>query len=360
MVSLTGILFYLQLGMLTATWHSLSAFERELDADLIITARSNGARDRLLVTRIETISPENLYVHPNVRLADAHFKTLIFDRSPLFRQVTGINVTAAIVDTSPSSMTFPKTLDPNAKALLGAAGTALVSVEIAEQLGLEIGDWLKLRSVPLRIVGTFSAPFDDRVNTLISRQTLRSYFPTFGRQSGPPSAILARLHDTSQIESTISELSSWLGNRGLEVVRPETYARDLSLDIVHTSNQFRTAFFVAGFVMLVAVIITAQTLRLAITSLRSQFGTLRALGVSRMQIAKIIMELAFWIGIISAAFAASLAFSVQAIFSYLDLGMQVTWAAIQLVSVGLLFVALIAGLLCLPFALSVKPSELLR
>ncbi|MEM8816455.1 MAG: ABC transporter permease [Pseudomonadota bacterium] len=355
-IALTGVLFYLQAGMLSARWQSLSAFERELDADIIVRATGG----ILGVQPLRSVSAENFYIHSNVAVAEAFFKTVIMDRNPPPGDPREQDLRAVVVNTAPASMTFPRTLDPRAKSLLAVPGTALVSASLAAETGYTLGSSFSFKGSSLQVVGLFSASFEDRANVIISRRTVQTFYPQNPRGRRAPLAVLLRVEDPERIDSTIAELSQWLERRSAEAVRPEQYVLDASKLLLRADTILQTALLVAVFIVVVAIIITAQTLRSAITALRSQFGTLRALGVGQWRIAAVTMELALWVGLLSAVLAAAISFAVQAVFSYLGLAMLISWTAVGWISTCLLSVAVIAGALCLRFAFTVKPVELLR
>jgi len=355
-VALTGMLFYLQVGLITASWQKLTAFERELDTDIIV----RGNPGRFGIGFIQNMGAENFYMHSNVAVAEGYSKTVLTDKSPPPGDPRETDLKAIVVNTHPDSMTFPRTLDPAAKLLLDVPGTALVSESIAAEAGYALGSHFTLNGSTLQVVGLFSATFDDAVNVMISRRTLKTFYPQNTRGLNIPRAILLRLKDPQQIDSTIAELTPWLARRSASAIRPEQYVRDMSRRFLKSETALQTVILVAVFIVLIAIIITAQTLRSAITALRPQFGTLRALGVGQWRIAAITMELAFWVGLLSAVLAATAGFVIQAVFSYLGLDMLISWDAVAWISLGLLAVALIAGVLCLRFAFTVKPVELLR
>jgi len=356
-VALTGVLFYLQVGLISASWQKLTAFERELDADIIVRGSNPGMFG---MRALRGVSAENFFIHPNVAVVENFSRLLITDRNPPPGDPRETDLRATAVNTASDSMTFPKTLDPAAKPLLDVPGTALVSAELAAETGYALGTNFSFNGATLQVVGLFSASFDDRVNVLISRRTLQTFYPQNTRGGRIPQAILLRLKNPEQVDSTIAELTTWLARRSAEAIRPGQYVSDVSRLLLRSETLLRTVMLVAGFIILIAIIITAQTLRSAITALRPQFGTLRALGIGQWRIAAVTMELAFWVGLLSAVLAVTAGFTVQAVFSYLGLDMLISWDAVFWISLCLLVVALIAGVLCLRFAFTVKPVELLR
>ncbi len=355
-VALTGVLFYLQAGLISASWQKLTAFERELDTDIIV----RGIPGRFGFGIIRNVGAENFYIHPNIDMAEGFFRILITDRNPPPGDPRETDLKAIVVNAAPDSMTFPQTLDPAAKPLLDVPGTALVSDSLAAETGYSLGSQFSFNGSTLQVVGLFSATFDDEANVMISRRTVETFHPQNARGFSTPRAILLRVKDPQQIDSTIAELTPWLKRRSAEALRPEQYLTDMSRRFLRSETLLRTVILVAAFIVLIAIIITAQTLRSAITALRTQFGTLRALGVGQWRIAAVTMELAFWVGLLSAVLAVTAGFTVQAVFSYLGLDMLISWDAVLWISLCLLTVSLIAGVLCLRFAFTVKPVELLR
>ncbi len=357
-VSLTGLLCYLQAGFVLAKWQSLGAFERELSADIVVLRERPKGLARTSTAPIP-LEPENLYVHPAIESVEPFYLMRLVSRTAGDSNFDNA-VRAVVVDTRAGAMIYPKTLGEPARELLDVPGSALISRPYARAQGLGIGSTIELRGVSLSVVGVFTAPFAELSNTIVSRKTIDAYLPQFSRSAGVARAALIRVPDKNKIDEIIAELTPWLKKRRLEAIRPEDYVSGIAVALLRGNTSIQSTILVAVFVILVSVMITTQTLRAAVTSLRSQFGTMQALGISQWRISGLTMELALWTGVLGAVLAMTCAFVLQALFLFLDLNMLITWKLVAATTASLLAISLVSGVLCLTFVLSVKPVELLR
>ncbi len=352
-IALTGLIFYLLLGMLLNQWRSFSAFERELNADIIVNSEVATARYR----PITQLRPENFYLHPEIVSAQPYLRFGLIERTRLESGEFTL-LRAVVVDTADGAMSFPKSLPDRSRSLLRNTGNILVSERLLAQMELGTGDFINISDRPNRIVGAFTAPFDNRANIIMSIQTYRLYRGI--SQDTNPSLILLEINNLADLDQTIAELNSWIAQYGLIALRPAEFSRSMSLTALRDTPNFLVIFYIVILVVIVAILIAAQALRSAILAMRSQFATMKALGIPGWRVSLFTMEIAFWTGILGAVTAISSALLCQAILLKFNLTILITGQLVVLISGALMAMALLAGLLCLSIVLRVKPVELLR
>lgn len=352
-LSLTGLVFYLLLGMLVAQWYAFGAFERELDADIIVTSSQEAERFR----SIETFPIESIYLHLGIVQAQPYSRSIMRDfvNSPTGERIM---VSGSIIDTAENSMLYPKSLTQDARKLLAVPGAVLISKRMMDKMELTLGDEISVFRNTATIAGYFHAPFDNQTNLMMSARTMLEYR---GRTvQSKPIAYLLRLKNGEDVGGVIEELNVWLRGKGLVALEPKNYTTNMSVSRLLQSRQVLLVFYVGGFVIVVATLIATQSLRSALMSWSSQFATMRALGISNWRIVLFTMELSFWIGALAATAAISFGLVSQAVLKSMDFSIFVTLEMIIWVSIILLSMAAISGLLSLSVILKMKPLELLR
>jgi putative ABC transport system permease protein len=111
---------------------------------------------------------------------------------------------------------------------------------------------------------------------------------------------------------------------------------------------------------LIGVGITSQTLRGAILANIKEFASLRALGVSMGSLRLIVLELAFWVGIVGLGATALFTFVVSLLAKGggLPMGFPVPW--VVGVAILLMVISTASGLMALGVLKKSQPADLLR
>jgi putative ABC transport system permease protein len=146
----------------------------------------------------------------------------------------------------------------------------------------------------------------------------------------------------------------------LEAVKPEDYASGEGINQLLTSSFGWILMGSAIFGLIVGCGVASQTLRGAFLAQLTEFGALRALGVSKGRMALVALEQAWWTGLLSIPIAAILAHGIRLIAMQFDLTIALPNGLLMATSALLLLVALFAGLISLTAVTRVEPAELLR
>ncbi len=353
-LTLSGVLIYLQMGIMLGGWQSLGAFTRELNADLVIRPIERPGRwnNRF----VDEGAKDDVWLHPNVK----QMEPVGMDFSRLRFRFNGERERIRImtINTLPNSMTMPISFTKEAKTLLNIPGNILISRKYATKVGIQLGDQLKTDGMDITVAGIFAGKLKNQPG-FSSAATL-----ALAGDSGPKldftMMLLVKLKDQSQLKKTQGELSALLASRNLRAIPPTEMIRKTSLKELKDRPELRGFFFAAGLAIFVALAVVVQTLRAAILAQRTQFGCLRALGVSRWCISGIALEQAFWTGVLSTAIAFSATLVLQVMLSGKGVTLIITPTLVALVSIGTIVIAIFGGLISLTAVLGVKPADLLR
>ena len=112
--------------------------------------------------------------------------------------------------------------------------------------------------------------------------------------------------------------------------------------------------------VIVGVVITSQTLRAVILNSLREFATLRALGVPVAALRGIVLELAFWIGVLGLVGTAIAGGLAAVIARQAEVSLYFPWWALAATIVYTFVVALASGFVALRTLYATEPAELLR
>ncbi len=118
--------------------------------------------------------------------------------------------------------------------------------------------------------------------------------------------------------------------------------------------------YAAALGLLVGAVVTSQTLYAATAASLREFAVLRALGIPRWRMALLVINQAFWVGIIGVSLAVPAVYGLAALADRLTVQILLPWW-LQAAAAGVtLVMALGSGLLALRSLREVEPATLLR
>ena len=356
---LAGLLIYLQIGMVLSMWNGFGALERDSGADLVVrhslTLDSEAGREnfqRSLSPAVESA----LWVHPNVQAVERSSYNQA--NISLTENGTPENLSFRVLNVGTNSLAFPKTLGEQSRQIMETPGYIIVTKNTARQFGFILDDLIDHEKGDLRVGGIFDGSFGPWINGLMSTGTAELIEQ--GNNSGPVNSYLVGLKDPAKGELTKQQLETMLARHRVRVVTPGKSAIDTGFSEILKFGPVRSFFISSAFAVFIAIVIVVQTMRSAIQAQRTEFASLRALGISRWRMSLIAMEQAFWTGIISCAFAFSIAQILQLWLANIGLEMTFSQSLVIGVSLMIMIIALMAGLISLTAVLRVRPAELLR
>ena len=108
------------------------------------------------------------------------------------------------------------------------------------------------------------------------------------------------------------------------------------------------------------MVITSQTLSGAILASLKEFAALRALGVARAALRRVVIEQSFWVGVVGLGLAGALTALLAVIGHLAHVDMRYPWWMLLPLALTMLVVAVLSGLLALRPLNRVDPANLLR
>jgi len=356
---LAGLLMTTQLGLVSGFAESSSELERQLRADVVVipvagtSIRGFGRRGAIPTRRIGQI-----WMHNDVEFVQGYSprqgsaQWLTEDGSSEF-------ILIYTMDPGEDSMTFPRRFPESVRSVLATQGMVVLPRPTARALDVDVGSSGEINGntvVVGAVVEGLPSGFSRRV--FASPQTARELSSTRPQQF--VRSYLVRLREDADVDRFIDEMSPLLSRYGLQAIRPEEYAAGRGIAELLTSSFGWILIGSAVFGLVVGCGIASQTLRGAFLAQLREFGSLRALGVSKRRMAAVAMEQAFLTGVVSVPIAIVLSHAARVVARQFDIVIALSTELVIGTSVLLLVVALVAGVVSLTAVTRVEPAELLR
>jgi putative ABC transport system permease protein len=358
-LAFSGLLILAEVGMFVGIGKSFTATIDRSPADIMITA-----------PRAESLMNDNaglprrimplIFLHPEVvQVADMAGSGAMFRNfPPPGQKVKQDYVQLMSVDLEPGAVTWPTDFGPNLRVALSEPFSFAVDETALKQLGMKLGDRAILNGhvVKLRALLHNYANVN-RPMLMLSRDTLRlvGQAPDPDR-SGP---LMVRIRHPERAILVRDQLTALGHGQFRAWTRSElAKANDQALmkeQIIGIMMNFTIALGV-----FIGVGITWQTLRGAILANIKEFASLRALGVSVGSLRRVVLELAFWVGVVGLMATGLFVWAVSKLGEAGGVPMDFPAGYIVMSIVLLMVIAIGSGLLSLGVLKKSQPADLLR
>ena len=224
-----------------------------------------------------------------------------------------INVYIVGLDPTPGAMVLSEALPTDLRAALGEPDAVLVDRADLSKLETGVGGLAEINGRRVRIVGvTEGLRALGGVNVIASAATARRLDPAIGDGEGA-AYFTARLNDPLQADAVATDLRAVGRQRGFEPMPSKTFA-DRSVRYWLAESGAGVAFvFGSAVAILVAVIVTSQTLAAAVAASLKDYAALRALGFTIGALRAIVLAQTAWIAAAGVLLAGVLAATLAAV-----------------------------------------------
>jgi putative ABC transport system permease protein len=270
-----------------------------------------------------------------------------------------INVYLVGVDTHQDAMALSSALDPKLRAALETPDSVIIDAADLRKLETHMGGTAEINGRQVRVVGlTYGLRGLGGVNVITSLTTTRWLDPASGPQ-GDVAYFLAKLATPQKAKSVADRLNILGAQRGFEALTTDGFADRTTRYWLSESGAGAAFIFGSIIAILVAVVITSQTLLAAVSASIKEYAALRALGFSMSALRTIVLAQSFWVGTCGMIIAAVLTGVLALIEKSQNVPIILSPEVIGLGSLIILFVALLSGLLALRRVAQADPAALL-
>jgi putative ABC transport system permease protein len=270
-----------------------------------------------------------------------------------------VNVYIVGVDAQPGAMALADALTPELRAQLMAPNTVLVDRADLAKLEIAVGDTAEINGRQVQVIGlTDGMRGLGGVNVIASIATTRRLDPAAG-PGDDVAYYLARTRTPAEAAAAAADLRQTGARRGFEALTAGDFANRTTRYWLMESGAGVAFIFGAVVAILVAVIITSQTLLAAVSASIKEYAALRALGFSMPSLRAIVLAQSFWVGAVGVAAAGVLTVALAGV-AHLQ-GVPIVLSAPMMIVAGglILVVALLSGLVALRRVAQADPVMLL-
>jgi putative ABC transport system permease protein len=263
-----------------------------------------------------------------------------------------------MVDTRPDAVTLPVDYSEEVRLALMEPYAVAIDRTALARLGVKVGDHAALNGKTVKVRAVLDGyPDINNASVTMSRDTLRLL--GMGQKGAKTGPLMVRVKDPARAATVRDQLNANAGGAYRAWTRAElAQANQGALLKEQIIGVFLGFSVFLGF--LIGVGITSQTLRGAILANIKEFASLRALGVSMGSLRVIVLELAFWIGVVGLGATALFTFLVFLLAKSggVPMGFPVGW--VVTVAILLMIISLASGLMALGILKKSQPADLLR
>lgn len=352
-VTFAGLLVVVQLALLLGLFSSVSTPITNSSADLWIGYRNTQSVD--MGRPIPTVSDADAWIHPDVVRVERYLTTY-----GDLRREDGVAVSVILhaIDTAPDGLGFAGLLSPEQRALLDEPGGIIIAEADMNKLGARVGSVMEINNRRVTVVGvTEGMRAIGSATVVCSLATARTLLP---EQRGDVTFYLVGLRPGADSKAVALALEDKGPIKRYSVWEANAFSIQSELYWLLESGAGVGTAFASLLALVVGVVITNQTLSGAIQASSKEYAALRALGVSRGALNRVVLEQSFWIGTVGLSFTAVLCALTGGVATAGGVAMVFPlWLTLS-VAILIYLIALISGLMSLKPLMNTDPATLLR
>lgn len=354
-VSFAGLLLVIQMALLLGLFGSVSVIIEQSKAALWIGYRNTQSVD--LGRDLPPGSDLQAWQHPAVTSVEA-FHLGFGDWRSDDGTVTAATINA--IDTRPTGLALGRLLTEEDRKRLDEPDAVIIDRADQKKLGAQLGTAAEINGKRVRVVGLVDGiRAIGGVNVLASFNTARRIDPGFITGNETTYYLLAIKPDANP--STVAkELNDRHPFKRYSVWRAKDFSVQSQIYWLLESGAGTGAGVATLLGLIVGIVITSQTLAASILASIKEFASLRALGVSQPSLRRIVLEQAFWIGLVGLALTAILTIAAAWLGHVAAIAMKFPWWLIGGSGGIILAIALGSGWYALSTLYKADPATLLR
>jgi putative ABC transport system permease protein len=352
-VTFAGLLVLVQLALLLGLFGSVSIAIDESKADLWIGFRNTKSVD--LGRAVLFGSDTSALIHPQVKRVEP-MSNAFAD----LRRADGVAVSVFIyaIDPRPDGIAFARLLSAQQRALLEEPDAVLIDVADQGKLAATTGSLVEINGKRTKIVGMVEGIRGvGGVNILASHATARRMAPDL---AGQPTYLLLKLDSGANPKEMAKDLADRSAAPKYSVWTAEDFSIQSQTFWLLESGAGIGSGFASLLALIVGVVITSQTLSAAILASLKEYAALRALGVAHAALRKVVLEQAFWVGVVGLTITGALTLGIAWMGNELRIAMAFPWWLVATIAVIVLMIAVGSGVMALRPLFKAQPADLLR
>ncbi|MDR0780150.1 MAG: ABC transporter permease [Pseudomonadales bacterium] len=279
-------------------------------------------------------------------------------RGPVERGSVSVSISG--IEPGPNGMMFSQALSAVDRARLFEPGAVIVDAADLDKLGLEVGGVAFLNGHGVKIVAAAEGlRMLGGVNIVTSIATARLLIDDASERD-KVAYYVARLAPGVDPDVVRERLAPIAANHRFAVWTQEEFARTAAAYWMFETGAGLGFIFLSGVVFLVGVVITSQTLFAAVTSSVREYAMLNALGAGIGALRRVILEQAFWVGILGVLLGGLVSGLLALLAQGQDVPIAFDYSAAAICGAFVMLIALISGFFTVGAINHLEPANLLR
>lgn len=361
MLALSAVLILSMFGMFIGIGKAFSASIDRSPADIIVmdplSKRYYDNESGSLPSRVKP----TLYLNPEVRLVSEvnDNGTMFRTRPPAGTPVKSSGVNISAIDVYPGALSLPSDYPESVRQALTVPFAIAIDESAQGRLGVKQGDTATMNGRTVKVAAILHGyPNMMDMQVVMSRDTLRMLGLAY--PSTTSGRLLVGLFHPEKAEAVRDQLNKASDGKYRAWTRAELSKANETMVFAETIIVAIILVFVSVMGLIIGVIITALTLRGAILANLKELASLRALGISMGSLRLVMLELAFWVGLVGLTHSAALIYAVFTAANANGLPMAFTAPSVIGMAVLLMTVAMLSGVFSLGLLKRSQPADLLR
>lgn len=353
-VAFSGLLVLLQAGVILGIFSLSSQYVTRSGADLWIGYP--GVQSLDLGRPLSGPAEAFTWMNPHVR----RLEPFLWGSGDWRTASRGmVNVYIVGIDPRSDGMALSDALTPAQRAALAGPDAVLVDGADLYKLQVAAGGTAEINGRFVRVVGvTKGLRALGGVNVIASLATTRRLDPAAG-PNGRVAYLLAKLDDPALGPAVAADLNAAGAARGFEALTGPAFARRTILYWLVESGAGVAFIFGSVVAILVAAIITSQTLSAAVAGSIKEYAALRALGFTMRALRRIVVVQSAWVGAAGLGVAGLLTLLLALVARAGAIPMVLTLPMVAASAVLVMITALGSGALALRRVAQADPTVLL-
>ena len=353
-VAFSGVLVLLQAGLILGIFSLSSQYVTRSSADLWIGYP--GVQSLDLGRPMSGPAEAFAWMNPRVR----RLEPFLWGSGEWRTHSQGmVNVYIVGVQPGPDGMALAGALSATERAALDEPDGVLVDSADLHKLQVKRGEAAEINGRLVRVVGvTHGLRALGGVNVIASLATTHRLDPAAG-PNGRVAYLLAKLDSPLATQAVAASLNSTGAARGFEALSARDFARRTTLYWLVESGAGVAFLFGSLVAVLVAAVITSQTLSAAVAGSLKEYAALRALGFSMPVLRRIVVAQSAWVGAAGLAVAGVLTAILVALAAAGAAPLVLTPVMILVAAALIMLTALLSGVLAVRRVGQADPAALL-
>lgn len=355
-VAFSGLLLLMMTALMLGIFSSAGVYVSRSNGDL--WAGYPGTQSVELGRPIPRDTEMWLRMDPAVAQVEA-FQWLDGDwRGPIERG--GVSVFVSGITPDPAGMMFAHVLAARDRALLVEPGSVIVDAADLDKLGLGIGDTATLNGRHVKIIAAVAGLRALGGVNIVTSLATAHWLNSDAADRDKVAYYIVRLQPGANVDVVRDRLAALGAAHHFAVWTSERFAYNAATYWMFETGAGLGFLFLAVIVLVVGVVITSQTLFGAVASSVREYAMLNALGAGLGALRRVILEQAFWVGMVGVVIGSALSIAIMLLAAGQDVPIVFNTLAAVSCAVLVMSIALISGLLAAGVINHLEPANLLR